>query len=326
MRTRLKPFAFPQTISLDARTTFVHETAHSFGLKDEYGGADDFPTASEEDFEKTINVQPASTTLAVGLIDPVRLKWNLPRIDRAAVLVKKPTVAGGDVEITVGAGSARFGVGDVVMLRQRPLDAKSKMTGELTVSTASAPVADGQLVKLNGPAGTVIADDFPAGSIAFVQKTDGAVKLTLIADEIAAHIRTTGVALNTAFGTGATGYVCTPKTSEWDSHWTVQRATNIPEDPAAPGTGLIPFLPKRTPYIVGAYEGGGGFHCGVLHPTGACMMRAQEIPDTSTTPAPGRAYELCAVCAYVIVDGIDPTKHGNLDRDFIGPRHYRAKP
>jgi hypothetical protein len=328
MRTELKPFAFPATVSLDARTTFVHESAHSFSLLDEYGErSGDFPATLDDEVKDAVNVQPVSKAMTGAKIDPAKLKWNLPRLDRAAMLVKQPTVtAAGDVDITVVAGQAKFGLGDVVLLRQRPLSPTAKVSKEITVTVPSAAVADGELVKLHGPAGAVTAADFPKESIAFVQKKAGAVKLNLIADEIAAHIKTTGVALNTAFGTPAAGYVCVPKdTPEWSSHWTVQIATNIPADPAVPGKALIPFRPTRRPYIVGAYEGGHKYHCGVLHPTGICMMRQQEIQATTKAAKPGIAYEFCAVCAYVLVDTLDPSKHHKLDKKFIADRHYKAK-
>jgi hypothetical protein len=328
MRTELDPFVFPATISLDARGTFVHESAHSFSLKDEYGGASNFPASLEDEVKDVVNVQPVSKATTGAKIDPAKLKWNLPRIDRAAMLVKQPTVtAAGDVEITVVAGQAQFGLGAVVLLRQRPLSPTAKVSKEITVTDPSTAVADGERVKLHGPAGAVTAADFLKGSIAFVQKKAGAAKLNLIADEIAAHITTTGVALNTAFGTLATTpYVCVPKDSpEWSTHWTVQIATNIPADPAVPGKALKPFRPTRTSYIVGAYEGGRGYHCGVLHPTGICMMRQLEIPKTTKAAKPGIAYEFCAVCAHVLVDAIDPSKHADLDKNFIADRHYKAK-
>ena len=62
----------------------------------------------------------------------------------------------------------------------------------------------------------------------------------------------------------------------------------------------------------------------MLHPTGVCMMRQLEIPATTKAAKPGIAYEFCAVCAYVLVDSLDPTKHVDLDKNFIADRHYKA--
>ena len=33
-----------------------------------------------------------------------------------------------------------------------------------------------------------------------------------------------------------------------------------------------------------------------------------------------RAHPFCPVCRYVMVDHIDPSKHGDIDRDY-GPRY-----
>lgn len=324
MRTKLKPFSFPRTMSLRARARFVHESAHSFDLDDEYGGAPNFPASSYAGVLRIINQQPVSTTLTPGLagIDPAKLKWNLPRIEKAAMLVQQPNVTGlgSVVEIVVkNRQGFVFDVGNVVRLRQRPLTPTSKVSGDLTV-TGGASVVAGDLIKLHGAVNAVTAADFPAGSIAFVQKTSGGVGLNLIAADIAAHIKITGVALNTAFGTVAAGYVCVPKDDPaWTTHWTVQTPTNTPADPAVPGKARIPFKPKLRPFIVGAYEGGTAYHCGILHPTGACIMRQLEVSTVA-----GSSYEFCAVCAYVLVDALDPSKHGDLDAQFIDRRHYQA--
>lgn len=326
MRTKLKPFGFPRTVSLRARSRFVHESAHSFNLDDEYGGGPNFPASMATVVQPILNQQPVTATATPGLagIDPAKLKWNLPRIEKAAVLVSAPTVnvISGEVEIIVGSTQATaFAVGDVLRLRQRPLNPASKVSGEITLTVMPVSVAAGDKMKLRGALGAVNPADFGKGSIAFVEKKNGAAVVKLIHDDIATHIRTTGVALNTTFGTTAAGYVCVPKTTpDWASHWTVQPARNIPEDPAHPGSARKPYRPKYTAFIVGAYEGGTGYHCGILHPTGACVMRQLEIGAA----AAGAAYDFCAVCAYVLVDALDPTMHGVLDLKFIDDRHYRA--
>jgi hypothetical protein len=68
----------------------------------------------------------------------------------------------------------------------------------------------------------------------------------------------------------------------------------------------LPKLSKSPPTkadIIGVYEGGGYHDCGVFRPAGRCRMRS----SLATMP-------FCHVCRYVIVDAVDPTKHGDLDK------------
>jgi hypothetical protein len=59
--------------------------------------------------------------------------------------------------------------------------------------------------------------------------------------------------------------------------------------------------------IVGIFSGGKGFHTGIFHPTGHCMMRAFNH---------NKAAKFCPVCKYILVDIIDPTKHGEIDNEI----------
>jgi hypothetical protein len=92
---------------------------------------------------------------------------------------------------------------------------------------------------------------------------------------------------------GASGALCTPA----DSRVGDVTPTNLPFPLKLPKT-----LPSKAD-IVGVYDGGGGFDCGVFRPAGRCRMRRGY---NATTP-------FCQVCRYVIVDKVDPTKHRELD-------------
>jgi hypothetical protein len=81
-----------------------------------------------------------------------------------------------------------------------------------------------------------------------------------------------------------------------------QRARNLP-------SGLPKCRPRSRSRIVGLFEGGAQYHCGVFHPTGACLMRDGKMEARGLIP-------FCPVCRYVIVDVIDPTKHGIIDQDY----------
>jgi hypothetical protein len=63
--------------------------------------------------------------------------------------------------------------------------------------------------------------------------------------------------------------------------------------------------------IVGLYDGGARFYCGVYHPSGACIMRQLRTPEATPT-----TYLFCPVCRYAIVDRFDPTKHAAIDKDY----------
>jgi len=54
------------------------------------------------------------------------------------------------------------------------------------------------------------------------------------------------------------------------------------------------------------YYGGSLYACGILHPTGHCMMR--NSGDDSE--------RFCPVCRYALVDRIDPDQHWWIDRDY----------
>jgi hypothetical protein len=62
---------------------------------------------------------------------------------------------------------------------------------------------------------------------------------------------------------------------------------------------------------VGLYDGGARYFCGVFHPSGECLMR-----QTTTVDGNPQVYPFCWVCAYFLVDRLDPTKHGVIEHDF----------
>jgi hypothetical protein len=60
------------------------------------------------------------------------------------------------------------------------------------------------------------------------------------------------------------------------------------------------------PGVVGVYYGGALQACGILHPTGQCMMRETQHS----------AAKFCPACRYILVDRIDPEQHESIDRDY----------
>ena len=84
-----------------------------------------------------------------------------------------------------------------------------------------------------------------------------------------------------------------------------------PADFSSPGSADLHDFPGPSPtsnpqQLVGLFEGGLQFTCGVFHPTGACMMNHHSEDSAA----------FCPVCRYVIVDMIDPFYHWDIDRDY----------
>ncbi len=76
-----------------------------------------------------------------------------------------------------------------------------------------------------------------------------------------------------------------------------------------PGS-LVPSCSRRKKQIVALYSNGNQYHGHVYHPTGQCLMRTHFHS--------GSIEGLCEVCKYVIVNIIDPTKHGILNSNYSG--------
>jgi hypothetical protein len=68
----------------------------------------------------------------------------------------------------------------------------------------------------------------------------------------------------------------------------------------------LPICFSHKTRIVGLFTGGKTYHCGVYHPAGSCIMRNSN----------SNGKEFCAVCRYLLVDIIDPSKHFSLDLDY----------
>ena len=127
---------------------------------------------------------------------------------------------------------------------------------------------------------------------------------------IRAHINASGRPLNAAPATvPPQPWECTPPPG--DGYQEAQQATNLPA--AADPGGRLPAIPCR---IIGAYEGGATFSCGIYHPAGACIMRAPLASGTErgmTLYDKNDVHGFCAVCRYLIVDRIDPRLHWLID-------------
>jgi hypothetical protein len=306
----LDPVDIPSSVWVTTANTFAHEMSHAFGLSDEYGdGFRGLPDFMAPGLEFNGNLQPKVDLedTNTGDLDPVKLKndikWLFPRIENAGVLTKAPTAAGSEFVVTLGKGQAEtFAKDDVVRLRRRPLlqfpqasprlqitQAPNAGTGEVRVKTLEA----GFNSALFGAGSVLIRPRRPPNGPNGQLKDD----YLLIAPIIHQHLQTTKSPLNRA-----SGDACEPGPP-------AQMPVNLP-------TGLQPGRPRWLKTIIGIYDGGRGFSCNVFHPTGACLMRDNTGAMSEDYDFTSIAYPLCHVCRYLLVDMIDPTKHGDIDNRY----------
>jgi hypothetical protein len=324
----------------------VHEIAHSFGVNDEYGrladGGSGAMPAGGVDEQKTFtygNVTPLREVVSGTGITGDTLRWRWPRIRSAGVLagppVPDPSVANVfTIRLSPGRptnipGDA-FNVGDTVFLRQRPLYKPSQMNPPtLTPALKSPPlavisVADHQLqarlqsgslnpadFSATGFDAPILFNPVPAAASAAATHDQYA---EIMSQFIRAHITSSGRPLNALpVPNPAQPWVCTPPAG--DGFLEAQQARNLPAAASFPG-GRLPAIPSR---IIGAYEGGSTFSCGIYHPAGACIMRAPLASGNErgiTSFDKGEVHGFCAVCRYLIVDRIDPRLHWLIDASY----------
>ena len=98
-----------------------------------------------------------------------------------------------------------------------------------------------------------------------------------------------------------------------------------PSRPAAPPTlpsavaGLNLTADDR-PRVIGLWEGGGLWNCGVFRPAPVCKMRDHVWPRTLEAPdrMQRRHFRFCFVCRYTIVSEVNPGRHPDLDALYPG--------
>ena len=295
--------AIPTTPVLTVELRVVHELGHSFALGDEYGTPPGqplrgvIPASERANANASPNLQTKDTLLTSGVLDPKKTKWALwPRIVHAGVLTAAPAAAKGGFKLTLAAGQASaFTQGDVVRLRTRPLSS-STQSDQLVVTSVPSSHAEllvRPLVALNPTA-------FPAGSILLAPKRDASgSELMLVHAGVMAHMVATGNPLNAAPPPVAPDRPCPGP------------------EPAYPfstpslnyGPGGAPNPPAQSAWITGLWERGHLYDCEVYHPTGACLMNVFTFDPGQT-----QSFQFCWVCRYALVDAIDPTKHGAVDR------------
>jgi hypothetical protein len=298
----------------------AHELAHAFLLHDEYGGSAVIPPGAVDGLATWGNVQPASQLSTAGTLrlHGDRLRWRWPRISHAGVLAAAPSRrSDGAFRIPLKRGHGQpFARGHTVYLRQRPLMQPLAPGAHGVNPAVLSPrlevvdkAGDELIVRPLDPAAGLDPGDFPARPphssiilrpVAPPASATGAPYAELVAPIIRQHITTTGGPLNAPLNNPRRA--CTPDNS------VVQIPTNLP-----PGLRRI----RPTAWIVGAYDAGAGYHCGIYHPSGMCQMRSLEFHGVDQQRRPGVGVtNFCVVCRYLLIDWIDPTLHGKLDEGY----------
>jgi hypothetical protein len=308
------PDPIPGIAQIEIWTTAAHELAHSFTLEDEYGGGGKLPASRLNDVAQASNLMSRASLLVGGNLAADKAKWRWPRVRRAGVLAAQPVPLGGNrYHVTLAAGhGAPFVVGDVVRFRVRPLPPAPGHSDRFIVTAKGVDQLDVEALTAAAfaPAG------FAAGSVLIrpARANDPDVPnrvfgndLELMHVTVRARIDATHNPLNAAFGAAAN------RPCPGVPLLTPTPATNFPG-------GHAPKPPMFSSWIVGLYENGLSYDCDVYRPTGVCLMRAQHFRDAPSKTE--SAYQFCPVCRYVLVDAVDPSKHGAIDDEYA-PRYPR---
>lgn len=315
----IEPEVIPHLPSKICCYTLAHELGHALDLDDEY--SQDKNTTYPREFTSA-NVQTHQSTLdKAGLISGEKINWGQwHRIERAGLLVSKPELLknasdGADYRLRLVKGHGKgFKENQKVYLRQRPLTHDAKVC-PLTIMKVETNDVDVLRVKLEAKIDPKekekylndfrADDDWRTGSMVYLPKRDAeGNELYLVTPTIKKWISATHAPL-TAPANNPSSTACEVRASGGDTIFndSVQIPTNLPKESDWQKKDRV----KRKSYVVGLYEGGNAFPCGIYHATGICLMRSQSANKL-------RIYGLCRVCAYLMVDRMEPTKHGLVDK------------
>ncbi len=299
--------------------TLAHEAAHSFDLGDEYEGYDDpnhtLLAAGDAAGRQAVQAFDNLTHIhlvkdASNKLDVSKIKWNWQRVEKASTLKAAATMASGSirVELRKGEGAAwepARAAGRAVYLRHRELNTEKPSSPARTSVALTITKIAGDVLTL---AGSVGAGHYPAGSVLLLPKvTSGNVELRLIDQSVFSYL----VGTREAFGKKAQCATCNDRISYPDS--------------AIPGLAY----PRFRYQLVGVYEGGGTYNCGVYRSVGLCRMRKDrprmKVDEFYFDAALGlfdwdydkaRHHEFGFAAKYMLVNRLDPEQLGVLDAEY----------
>jgi hypothetical protein len=323
-------------------TTMAHEFSHSLGLADEYGDGNGLLLQVDHQAPNLLDKRIIITTttppppgVPITVYDKTQeIKWRWPRITKAGVLNGKPEKSGVGLKVTLQKDHGKpFIFQDIVRFRQSPVKLRQSLDPFASFAAGLSFIVtdhnnDGLKVVLGHPGGAVLdvnlplpssPDPTPWGDLFLALfKPDGkytvicprrapgiggGTELYLVSETIRTQILISNGPLNAPPGNETVGHETAVCRATGGNGASLMSPTNLP-------VGFIPPPVPAPADIIGIYEGGGLHDCGVFRPAGRCKMR----------DGTAQGFPFCHVCRYVIVDRVDPTKHGELD-DLYDPQY-----
>jgi hypothetical protein len=298
----------------------AHELAHSptWGhLGDEYGGdALAYDGARDVDVHGNLELETNLRSAPGAPLSGDLIKWQWPRISKVALIDGQPAgSAPWTLMVKAGYGGI-IGFGDRVRLRPHPLRVevkplisagnaaaiKSRPGGQSDPLIVTAATPTHITVQLEA-GGSFNPSDFPGpANLLFVptRSSETDRELPIMHELILQHINTTHGPLNAPHDQAT-------RPAPMDASGNdPQFPENLPD---ALSPGLIDHVCPRRPFerTIGLYEQGETYQAGVYHCAGECAMRRGGDGGTE---------RFCHVCRYLIVDMIDPSKHGQIDAAY----------
>jgi hypothetical protein len=325
-------------------SVIVHEFGHIIKLGDEYGdgggkqlsGIAGQPNLlSKSVITSIINIPPMVPSVVYDKTSEI--KWLWPRITKAGMIAGKPVPSGNRLKVPLRKTHGKaFVFGDIVRIRETPVLESPSVDpfGKFGVGFSLSVTAhddDSVTIALGPSGGTTVIDvtqPVPGSSdtrgwgdvLISMLKPDkkyvvicprrkpglgGGTELKLVSEVIRNQIAASNAPLNAPAGNEGVGHETVACKALGGNGGAPMTATNLPAQFSAP------FSIATLRDIIGIYEGGGFHDCGIFRPAGRCKMR-----ETDTDPT----IPFCHVCRYIIVDRLDPTKHGELD-DLYEPTY-----
>jgi hypothetical protein len=316
------------TISPRISARVAHEIGHGLNLGDEYSERGVVLPAVPAHVSEAWNLHTDTELITNNQLRGESIRWDIrwKRLSAAGVLATLPVrQQGGTITMDVQPGHGEvfknFTTGAKLRFRRRPLlnnispfesDQLGFQTrvGDRIEVTASAAL-DNYITFLQQ------TNASPDSVLLIAPRLDDAGnEMGLMHDQIRQQIVTTHSPLNRV-----SPAACNVNPINGSS---VMSSPNVP-------AGLLPLpTQKRLPVrflalVVGLYDGGSQYACGIYHPQATCLMRTTFPIDFEPLDGP-LLFELeqgqtvmstfCPVCRYILVDQLDPTQHGAIDDDY----------
>jgi hypothetical protein len=293
----------------------AHEISHSLQIGDEYSSIQaTIGTVGAKRIDGFWNLQAAlevDTTTPGSPIDVTKMRWLWPRITQAGFMKTPITLVSGDTYVV----EMEQGHGDLLVkddkVRARPARLLTRPTPGGPLKFVPPPAlfqvqprskTERNKIVLKLISGAFDTSKSKVGDVLYKPALGPLdVDQLIMPDLILNNLRTVGPFTHTG--------TCTPTKGTDDDP---QRPKHLPK------TGLK--YPKNKTSVVGLYDGGLNFRCGIYHATGDCIMRRSSwVDNEGKKTAKIVVAAFCHVCRYILVDAIDPRVHAIINDDYKPP-------